>query len=538
MCGAFWKISVAYLEKKSWNSYNKRTQNNCVKGGKMLMNKTREKFVRQKLVGTYVWTGNLHSGKTSTAIARMIYLLEHACHLGEQVLYVCQNEAEKRHVSSAFHQAYPFSNVSLFEEENQGHAVIKTMDELIEEAADKADVHLNLAICEEMPKALILEMLPKVRKQYPKVKWLKASEIDFIQQELKWMNGCGYMDFEAYQNAQRKGAAIKLPKKGSGRKAMWCLKEETNKQLKAQGYMTKDQVQVDTWTYLKEDGLRTQYRHIIVDDAHKLTKVQLECIRLLKTPDEGEVLFLMDKTQKDNPLAWLGMGNSFKTIGYDMTGRIKKLSDKRKVGGKAKKIKPSNETPLECLIKEMEEKTCQTELTVQEEVKKQGKTLPWYVETYQYLNKITGVETVFQVDSSAGETYIDEIKQDEVEELPIYSDIAAGMPIELVDEVSGKFMLPSELLHHKRNRYILHVQGDSMIGVGIDDGDYVVIEAGNVNDHEIGAVYYNGTTTLKRIVQEKERILLVSENPKYKPIVIEEGDFRAMGKLIGVIKPM
>ena len=112
------------------------------------------------------------------------------------------------------------------------------------------------------------------------------------------------------------------------------------------------------------------------------------------------------------------------------------------------------------------------------------------------------------------------------------------MPIELVDEISGKFMLPSELLHHKRNSYILHVQGDSMIGVGIDDGDYVVIQAGNVNDHEIAAIYYNGATTLKRIVQEEERILLVSENPKYRPIVIEEGEFRVMGKLIGVIKPM
>ena len=60
-------MSVVHLEKKSWNSYNKRTQNNCVKGGKMLMNKTREKFVQQKVAGTYVLTGSLHSGKTSTA---------------------------------------------------------------------------------------------------------------------------------------------------------------------------------------------------------------------------------------------------------------------------------------------------------------------------------------------------------------------------------------------------------------------------------------------------------------------------------------
>ena len=34
VCRAFWKMSVVHLEKKSWNSYNKRTQNNCVEGGK------------------------------------------------------------------------------------------------------------------------------------------------------------------------------------------------------------------------------------------------------------------------------------------------------------------------------------------------------------------------------------------------------------------------------------------------------------------------------------------------------------------------
>ena len=130
------------------------------------------------------------------------------------------------------------------------------------------------------------------------------------------------------------------------------------------------------------------------------------------------------------------------------------------------------------------------------------------------------------------------MRQEEVDELPIYSDIAAGMPIEIVDEVSGKFEIPSELLHHRKNTYILHVQGDSMIGVDISDGDYVVIQAGNVNNNEIAAVYYNGATTLKRIVQEDEHILLCSENPKYRPIMIEEGDFRVMGKLIGIIKAL
>lgn len=170
--------------------------------------------------------------------------------------------------------------------------------------------------------------------------------------------------------------------------------------------------------------------------------------------------------------------------------------------------------------------------------KREKAGLPWYVETYKYINKVTGIETIFQKDSSAGETYIDEVKQEDVDVLPIYSDIAAGLPIEIVDEVSGTFELPGELVLHKKNTYVLHVQGDSMTGVDISDGDYVVIQAGTVNNNEIAAVYYNGATTLKRIVQEKEQILLCSENPKYSPIIIEEGDFRVMGKLVGVIKAL
>ena len=104
--------------------------------------------------------------------------------------------------------------------------------------------------------------------------------------------------------------------------------------------------------------------------------------------------------------------------------------------------------------------------------------------------------------------------------------------------MSDTFEMPSELLHHRRNIYMLHVQGDSMIGANINDGDYVVLQAGVVNNNEIAAVYYNGATTLKRIVQEEDHVLLISENPNYRPIVIEDGDFRVMGKLIGIIKPM
>ncbi|MBE6023074.1 MAG: hypothetical protein E7231_07560 [Cellulosilyticum sp.] len=513
------------------------------------LSKTHEKIVQLRQVGTFVITGEKQSGKTSVGTLRMLYLLEHACRTGERVLYVCNNEAEKEKVSTLFNEQYSLQNMSLFDEEFKGEAVIKSIDALIEEAANKADVHLNLEVCDTVPETVILAMIPQVKKAYPKVKWLNTNHIGFIHQEMRWINACGYATFEAYANATRKGAIMKLPKRGSGRKAIWMIKELVATELRRQGLMSKDQVQIDTLGYLKEDTLRECYKHIIIDDAENLTKVQLECIHALKIQGHGEVLFLMDKTKKLDTLAWLGSGNRFKTIGYQMTGRVKHLASSKKKVERKKKVEVQ-QTPLEIFMQEMssdkqvlkayEEKASKEKASVERlllEDSKKSKVLE-YVETYQYINKVTGVEITFQRDTSAGETYIDEVKQEEVDVLPIYSDIAAGMPIELVDEVSGQFELPSDLLHHKKNTYILHVQGDSMIGANISDGDYVVIQSGNVNNHEIAAVYYNGATTLKRIVQEDEHILLVSENPKYDPIVIEEGDFRVMGKLIGVIKPL
>ena len=497
------------------------------------LSRTQEKIVRQKNVGTFVIKGEKYSGKTSIAIIRMLYLLEHACKAGERILYICMDEASKQKVNQQFSQYYGLQNISLFDEESKGEVIIKSIDYLLQEAANKAHVHLNLEICNEVTEDLLVDLLPQVRKAYPKVKWLREEYLSFMAYEIRWIYACGYTSFEQYAGANRKRATMKLPKKGSGRRAIWFLKELVSSNLKKQGFMMKDQMQMDTLSYLQEDTLREQYRHIIIDDAHKLTKVQLECIKALKSKDHGEILFLMDKSEKNIPFSWLGQGNSFKTIGYNMTGRVKHLVKRKKAHTQYKKKVGVKQTPLELFMQEMNQHVHQ-----EQKMQVAEKTLPWYVETYRYVNKITGVETIFQRDSSAGETYIDEVKQDEVEALPIYSNIAAGMPIELVDEVNGKFELPSLLLHHKKDTYILHVQGDSMIGVEISDGDYVVIQAGNINNYEIAAVYYNGAVTLKRIVQEKEHILLVSENPEYSPIVIEEGDFRVMGKLIGVIKPI
>ena len=176
------------------------------------LSKMQEKIIQQKNVGVSVITGEMHSGKTSVATLRMLYLLEHACKAGERILYVCTDERAKEKVSDEFNKQYGLKNISLFDAELKGEAIIKAVDTLIEEAADKADVHLNLEICDEVPEALIVDLLPRVRKVYPKVKWLKEASTHLIQHEIRWINTCGYESFESYAQAMRKGAEIKLDK--------------------------------------------------------------------------------------------------------------------------------------------------------------------------------------------------------------------------------------------------------------------------------------------------------------------------------------
>ena len=500
------------------------------------LSKAQEKLVKQKNIGTSVIKGEAKSGKTTLAIGRMLYLLEHACKAREKILFVTISKEKSQEVIDAFNRFYALQNMSLFDEEMQGEVVIKDIDEWIQEMADRTPSALNLKVITEIPEAILQEVVKQAKKIYPRVKWLKKDYFYFIAHEINWIHSLGYFTFETYQMADRKGAQLKLSKQGSGRKAMWFMKDLVSYILKEEGQVLKSEVQLECLQSLKTERQRTCYQHMIIDDAGDYTKVQLELIRHLKTGDLGEVLFIMEKKESKLPYAWLSKGQSFKTIGYDMTGRVRHLTSRRK--GKASQKKSQLEpTPLEVFIALQEERKglSHEKQAPKEEV---SNKLPWHIEHYKYINKITGVETIFQKDNSAGEVYIEEKRQEEIEELPIYSDIAAGMPIEIVEEVSDTFKLPSELLHHRKNTYILHVQGDSMTGVDIWDGDYVVIQVGNVNEREIAAVYYNGAITLKRIMQKDEHILLCSENPKYAPIVIEEGDFRVMGKLVGIIKSL
>lgn len=107
---------------------------------------------------------------------------------------------------------------------------------------------------------------------------------------------------------------------------------------------------------------------------------------------------------------------------------------------------------------------------------------------------------------------------------------------EAIEEVIGN--IPVSISGSQSSKVFgLQVTGPSMTDAGIEEGDYILEEDRNyLRNGEIGAIRYNGETSLKTIFQEKTRIVLKPQNNRYSPITIEPGEFEEItiiGKYIG-----
>ena len=116
--------------------------------------------------------------------------------------------------------------------------------------------------------------------------------------------------------------------------------------------------------------------------------------------------------------------------------------------------------------------------------------------------------------------------------VPVLGEIAAGVPI-YADEDTELILCDDSL----KCDFALRVRGDSMIGARIHDGDLVFIRSqDDVDDGEIAAVVLNDEATLKRVYHIKNGLQLLSENPRYAPMIftLDECDsIRILGKAVG-----
>ena len=119
--------------------------------------------------------------------------------------------------------------------------------------------------------------------------------------------------------------------------------------------------------------------------------------------------------------------------------------------------------------------------------------------------------------------------------IPIVGTVAAGSPILSEENWDGTLAVNQSTLKKNRVYFAVRVQGDSMSGAGIMDGDMAVIEKANiVKNGEIAVAVIDDAFTLKRFYRENTRIKLQSENPDYKPIYCQ--NVRIIGRLSQIIR--
>ena len=127
--------------------------------------------------------------------------------------------------------------------------------------------------------------------------------------------------------------------------------------------------------------------------------------------------------------------------------------------------------------------------------------------------------------------------EEESESVPVLGRIAAGAPLLAAENVDGSYRLDRSLLHGDRN-FLLRVQGESMIGAHICNGDYVLVRPQDAaDDGEIVVAMVDDEATVKYLEHDGKRVRLQPANPAVPPIVLEPGaPLRILGKVVGVLR--
>ena len=124
----------------------------------------------------------------------------------------------------------------------------------------------------------------------------------------------------------------------------------------------------------------------------------------------------------------------------------------------------------------------------------------------------------------------------EMANVPIVGRVAAGEPILAEQNIEAYFPIPAEMLPHTEV-FMLNVHGDSMINIGILDGDQVIVaKEDTARNGDIVVALVEDSATVKRFYKENGHYRLQPENDTMDPIIVDHVE--VVGKVIGVFRMM
>ncbi|MGF1552486.1 MAG: transcriptional repressor LexA [Paracoccaceae bacterium] len=123
-------------------------------------------------------------------------------------------------------------------------------------------------------------------------------------------------------------------------------------------------------------------------------------------------------------------------------------------------------------------------------------------------------------------------------EVPLIGRIAAGVPIEAIEDGATRLGVPAGMVDTATEHYALEVRGDSMIQAGIHDGDLVVVRRQGTADNGdiVVALIEEQEATLKRLRRRGDAIALEAATPAFETRLYNADKVRIQGKMVGLIR--
>lgn len=183
--------------------------------------------------------------------------------------------------------------------------------------------------------------------------------------------------------------------------------------------------------------------------------------------------------------------------------------------------------------------------------------IKWHISEHSFPPTIREIAASFSISSKAAYDHVSALKQkrvikmsrgsrtievlkdkidDDFIDIPILGEVAAGKRIFTEENFSGLLRMHRSLFKKNSAYFALKVLGDSMIGIGVMDGDTVIIEKRETarNGDVVVVDFDDGGRALKRFYKQAHRIKLKSENPEYPPVYCM--DARIVGRLASVYR--
>lgn len=122
----------------------------------------------------------------------------------------------------------------------------------------------------------------------------------------------------------------------------------------------------------------------------------------------------------------------------------------------------------------------------------------------------------------------------EIVNVPVVGTVAAGAPLLAFENIDNYFPIPAEMLPNEQT-FILKVKGDSMINMGIYDGDQLIVKKqSEASNGEVVVALVEDSATVKRFYKENGHYRLQPENDFMDPIIVDE--VQILGKVIGLFR--